>query len=266
MQDYSKELYEQLNELEELLAASEKNIRKFTRMPQGRMIVKGSHGYPQYYFQDSQTAQVRYMHSSEKKLITQLAQLDYERKLTTLLKRLTKNLGQFLSTYDVNSIQALYNNLCLARRSIVTPIFPNDEAFIEAWLEEHPGEQNPYPELGKYLTERGEFVRSKSEKIIADELYKANIPYQYESALELNGYNTIYPDFVVLNVKRRKTLYWEHFGLLDDLDYAQKGFRKIELYEKNGLYLGTDLILSTESSDESLNIYGIQEKIKLYLS
>lgn len=266
MQDFSKQLYEQLNELEELLSMSEKAMRKLTRLPQGRMFVKGSHGYPQYYFQDAKTAQIRYLHSSENKLITQLAQLDYERKLTSLLKKQKSILSHFLSTYDVNSIHALYDNLCLARKSIVTPVLLSDDAYVKSWLEEHPGNQNPYPEPGKYLTERGESVRSKSEKIIADELYKADIPYQYEPALELNGYNTIYPDFVVLNVKRRKTIYWEHFGLLDDMDYAQKGLRKIELYEKNGLFLGTDLILSMESTDETLDIRKIQEKIELYLS
>ncbi len=266
MQDYSKQLYEQLNELEELLSTSEKNTRKLTRLPQGQMYVKGSHGYPQYYFRDAQTAQIRYLHSSENKLITQLAQLDYERKLTSLLKNQKKILGQFLAKYDVTSIQALYDNLCPARKTIVTPIILSDEAYVKSWLEECPGEQNPYPELGKYLTERGESVRSKSEKIIADELYKAKIPYQYEPALDLNGYKTIYPDFIVLNVRKRKTMYWEHLGLLDDMDYAQKSFRKIDLYEKNGLFLGTDLILSMESLDETLDIRIIQEKIKLYLS
>ncbi|MEE3440399.1 MAG: hypothetical protein VZR07_10670, partial [Ruminococcus sp.] len=51
-----------------------------------------------------------------------------------------------------------------------------------------------------FETQRGEIVRSKSEVIIADALYYANIPYHYEKPIKV-GDRVIYPDFTVLNVK-----------------------------------------------------------------
>ena len=36
-------------------------------------------------------------------------------------------------------------------------------------------------------SDRGERVRSKSEKILADYLYHHNIPYKYEKPLQLSG-------------------------------------------------------------------------------
>lgn len=118
--------------------------------------------------------------------------------------------------------------------------------------------------MQNYYTSRGGFVRSKSEKIIADALEKYNIPYQYEPVLEL-GYNTVYPDFVVLNVRTRKTIYWEHLGIVSDMEYATKNFIKIQNYEKNGYLLGKDLIITMESSDIPMNIKLVEQKIKEFL-
>ena len=44
------------------------------------------------------------------------------------------------------------------------------------------------------LTEKGESVKSKSEKIIADKLNMMNIPYCYEVPLYLKGYGYVKPD------------------------------------------------------------------------
>lgn len=266
MEDYSKPLFEQLKELEDLIAKLERDIKKHGKIPDGKMYVKGSHGYPQYYFQDNQTFEKHYLHSSDGKLIAKLAQYDYDQKALDHIKKMKAQLYRFLLSYDVNSIPAIYDKLCPGRKSLVTPVLPSDAEYIQNWLEEHPGGQNPYPEPGKYLTERGEIVRSKSEKILADLFHQANILYQYEPSRELRGYQIIYPDFILLNVKKRKTMYWEHFGLLDDVDYAQKALKKLGLYEKNGFLLGKDLIISTESTEGSLDIQEIKNKIDLFLS
>jgi len=266
MQDYSKALQEQLQEIDSLLLVAEKNMKKTNLLPQGHMYVKTSHGYPQYYFQDAHSSERRYLHSSEHKLIKQLAQAEYDKRMLALLKKLRSSLRHFLSTYDIHSIKNLYEKLCTGRKTLVTPILPSDDMFTEQWLEEHPGNKNPFPETGSYLTERGETVRSKSEKILADLFHAMDIPYQYEPMLELQGYITVYPDFVLLNVKNRKTYYWEHFGLIDDPEYAQKAFRKLEMYETNGLFVGENLITSMESTDHPLNIKTVKKKISQYFN
>ena len=55
-----------------------------------------------------------------------------------------------------------------------------------------------------------------------------NIPYKYESKLTIAQNKIMYPDFTCLNVKKRKTIYWEHLGLLDNYDYSTKNFAKID--------------------------------------
>ena len=69
------------------------------------------------------------------------------------------------------------------------------------------------------MTLRGERVRSKSEAMIADTLYRLKIPYKYECPLTIRrktgtsrNTKTIYPDFTCLNVRLRQEFVWEHFN------------------------------------------------------
>ena len=96
-------------------------------------------------------------------------------------------------------------------------------------------------------------------------LAKEDVPYRYEYPLYLEGADTIYPDFMVLNVRLRKELYWEHFGIMDDAEYAEKAVRKIAKYYMNGFYPGENLILTYETRATPLNVLQIKEIIKHYL-
>ena len=145
---------------------------------------------------------------------------------------------------------------------MVNPIVESEESFVKNWLKEHIGEMNPFPEETVYLTNKGEKVRSKSEKILADMFYKLNIPYVYEARLELKNLKIIYPDFTLLRMVDRKTVYWEHFGLADDGEYASKALKKCAVYESEGFVLGRDFLFSVESRSTPLNIRALEKKIK----
>ena len=56
-----------------------------------------------------------------------------------------------------------------------------------------------------------------------------DIPYRYEAPLFLEG-NIVYPDFTILRPADNKLIYWEHMGMLDDFDYAQKASMKLMQY------------------------------------
>ena len=115
------------------------------------------------------------------------------------------------------------------------------------------------------LSEKGERVRSKSEKILADYFYRHGIEYKYECPLYLNGIGIIYPDFTFLSQKTGKEMYWEHNGKVDDPAYARKMVRKIQEYEKNGIFAGENLILTYETEQTILNTSKIEKLVKRYL-
>ncbi|NPV48670.1 MAG: AAA family ATPase [Armatimonadetes bacterium] len=79
------------------------------------------------------------------------------------------------------------------------------------------------------LTSRNEFVRSKSELIIAEQLTAAGIDYVYERPLTIDG-TTRYPDFTIEDAETGTTFYWEHCGMLLDPEYRGRWERKREWY------------------------------------
>ena len=115
------------------------------------------------------------------------------------------------------------------------------------------------------LTEKGERVRSKSEKILADYFYRKNILYKYEKPLHLKGYGTVYPDFTFLSRKTYREIYWEHEGMMDKQDYARAAVRKIESYQINHIYPGERLIITFETEQNILNSKIIENLIEKYL-
>ena len=90
------------------------------------------------------------------------------------------------------------------RQLLVTPIEPTWNQLLMKWYEEEYQGKEFKEGIPVILTEKGERVRSKSEKIIADYLYRKNILYKYEKPLYLNGYGIVYPDFYITFQKNRK--------------------------------------------------------------
>ncbi|WP_189281418.1 hypothetical protein [Agathobacter ruminis] len=197
--------------------------------------------------------------------VREILQADYDNQICDVLEKESLLIRQFLNQYNPDMVKMTYENLSEARKEMIHPIVCPDEEFIQMWLKNHEGQKNDYPEKTSYLTARGETVRSKSEKILADLFHKYQIPYSYESKLCLSNGAVIYPDFVLLNIRTRKTIVWEHFGMVQNPDYAQRTFHKLDMYEKNGFELGKNLIFTLESNDILLDVAAIEVKIKRYL-
>lgn len=75
---------------------------------------------------------------------------------------------------------------------------------------------------------------------------------------------TIRPDFTVMNIRTGEVYLYEHFGMMDDIDYVDKNVKKLELYEKNGYLLGNNLVITHETSESPLNIGIVESYINLY--
>ena len=117
-----------------------------------------------------------------------------------------------------------------------------------------------YEEKLIHRTIRGEFVRSKSEVIIANVLHNHNLRYYYEPELVLEG--KIYrPDFKIEDADTGDVWYWEHCGMMDNPKYKKRWENKKAFYKKNGIEEGKNLIV-TYDEDGSLDSYKLDEIIK----
>ena len=209
-----------------------------------------------------------YISKSNLDMAQRLAQQTYERQVGKLVEKRIPQLQALLRDFEDDELEKLYTSLHPARRALVKPVEPVAESWEERvarWMAQ------PYTGLGfregerSYLTNNGEKVRSKSEKILADLFLSWHIPYKYECPLFLDDYRAFYPDFTFLDPVTGQEIYWEHFGLMDDPSYAQKCFLKINAYGRHDIILYDRLLASFETADCSLDDriinYWIQKRL-----
>lgn len=190
--------------------------------------------------------------------VRQIAQREYYEKLISAIKEVLIYLRSVDKAYDKCALEKCFQDLCKGRKKLVNPVMEPLDAKIQKFMEEEyePGVFGE-DDRTEFYTILGERVRSKSEKIIADELYRYNIPYRYEMPLELEDWGKTVirrPDFTVISRSSGKKYIYEHFGMMDDPDYVERNMRKLDLYEKNGYILGKNLIVTHETSRSPLNV------------
>lgn len=207
----------------------------------------------------------RYISKEQIQIVENLAKYEYAKKLADEIESQQRIIDKALEKISYEKVADIYANLPPGKKALVNPYILTDEDYISNWKSIHytpKGFAEGTPEI---YSERGERVRSKSEKIIADKLYRLNIPYRYEAPLFLEGLGTIHPDFTVLDIKNRKNIYWEHLGMMDKPEYAEQAVVRINQYERNGYIQGQELILTYETSKCPLDIRSIEKIIERLL-
>ena len=265
-----------LADLQKILTAKKKSYEK---APQGRIRISQNGGHPEYYLVTERgSLRGKYLPHSQETLARQLAQKDYDARLIKLLQNEITALQIYLKQTDQGrAISELYNSLCPARRSLITPVTLTDEQYAASWQEVSWTGRPFSPDAPLLYTASGERVRSKSEVIIADTLFRHNIPYRYEFPITLKRINsddirrdfgnsvTLYPDFLCLNTRTRTEFYWEHFGLMDNPDYLDRTLAKLKDFADIGLFPGKNLLFTMESATCPLSTRNIENLITEFL-
>ena len=270
------QIEKRLVELQNLLFTKKKSYEK---APQGRIRISQNGGHPEYYLVTERgSLRGKYLPHSQKTLARQLAQKDYDARLIKLLQKEISALQNYMKqTSNGRAIPELYDSLCPARRSLITPAILTNEQYAARW-QDVSWTGRPFESDAPYIcTARGERVRSKSEVIIADTLFRHNIPYRYEFPITLKRINpddirrdfgssiTLYPDFLCLNTRTRTEFYWEHFGLMDSTEYSNNAAGKLRLYTENGILAGRNLIITMETQTEPPSIKALEKLIEEFL-
>ena len=258
--DEIKARYELVSKMEKL---AEEKLKSF---PEGRIKIKHS-GNHVYYYQASENANSfeKYIPENNKKLIDDLIQKGYIKKVLSTAKTEKLFLNKIIEGYPKKIPEDIYEQLCDDRKNIVKPIILTDEQFIQRWQESRYTPKAISSDTPVFITMNGEHVRSKSEMIIADRLLANGIPYKYECPLVLRKENktiTIHPDFSMLRLSDRKTVYYEHCGKMDDPEYTENNVvKRINDYSQAGIVLGDTLFLTFESSTTPLDVRVLDELI-----
>lgn len=148
-------------------------------------------------------------------------------------------------------------------RKLFAASFEPQKEDLKEWMNATYEKNTKYPEQLIYKTISGNYVRSKSETLIDMFLSTNKIPFRYECALQLNSI-TLYPDFTIRHPKTGETMYWEHFGLMDDPNYSKNALTKLQLYISNGIIPTKQLITTYETKDHPLDSESVAQIIKTY--
>ncbi len=257
------------NKQNQLLDIIKQTKNSLKNVPPGRLSIHKHGEAPQYYHyinDDKKGAYKRqYIKKSNIALAKALAQKDYDKKLLHTAEKQLSQITSFLNNYDESSLSDVYGHLSISRKTLVDPLIPDDAEYVRRWESLPPSPFFLEDSTIEIYTEKGERVRSKSEKILADQFYKLHIPYRYESVLSLNNSQTFRPDFLLLNVRTREEYYWEHVGMMDNSGYVENFVRKISVYINNGIIPGKNLILTFETSKYPLNMKTVESLIREYL-
>lgn len=228
-------------------------------------IINSSNRKPQFYHRKpNDKTSGTYIKAKDMYLAKELAQKNYNQKLIQSIDKELVAIDSYMDLLPQVFFEKVYNNLSDERKKLVKPLYESDDEFIKNW-ESVKYDRLKIEDTG-FFTDKNEMVRSKSEIIIANTLYRLGIPYRYEYPLRFMDGRIIYPDFTLLDVKQRKEVIFEHFGMMDDPIYAEKTMKKISNYESNGYYMGNNFLCTFESKNVPLNNNLLIKKLKHYIN
>ena len=249
-----------------LLRLRKEKGEALTNAPQGFLRICTNKNNVQYYHRTNpKDFDGKYIGKKDSYLAKQLAQKAYDEKIIRSAEKEIKAIENYFSNCPVIEVEHVYEKMHDVRKKLIEAIVQTDEEYIASWeAVQYTGKafEEDFPE---FYTAKGERVRSKTEVIIADLLYREGIPYRYEYPIEIEEWGRVYPDFTVLHVRERKELYWEHLGMMDDASYVENAIQKINVYLQNGICSKDNLIITYETKKNPLNQKTIKSMIEHYL-
>ena len=174
---------------------------------EGTLKVSNRGTYYNYYIRKKGEKTGKYIKKSNMKLVRNLAQDKYNTLFVKEAEKELKTIHSFLNGYSDN-ISNICSDFGLELKNSIDVADMSDEEYAEYWLSIPYYTKGIADGIPEHITVNGEHVRSKSEEMIANTLYRLKIPYKYECPVRMFNGEIRYPDFTILDVKRRKVFYY----------------------------------------------------------
>ena len=243
---------EEIRKCETIIRGAEQSLKK---APEGRLRIATGHNRSQCYHVTEKTSTSGvYLGKDDEKLIAALAQKQYDESVLKKARERLNTLLRIKAAWKGEDLGDIYRDLHKARQPYVKPIALPDDMYLKQWTERPCSKSDYRPEELVHRTNGGEYVRSKSEALIANRLRERGIPYKYECRLVLPDSTWEWPDFTILNVRRQEELYYEHLGRLDESRYVNRNLKKIKDYQRNDIILGERLFVTFETEMRPFDI------------
>lgn len=223
---------------------------------EGTLEVREKGGRVEYYLaymNEGGKRRKRYLKVSEFEMARKVAQYSYNKKVLGIARRRVVQFERICRDFAVDELERVYEDLPNLRKELVVPALPSWSTIYRDWsLKGYKENGLPLSDYS-FVTKKGDRVRSKSEKILADKFFDLGIPYKYECPLHISNDYWIYPDFTFLHPVTCEEIYWEHFGMMDDSQYILRAIKKLEVYQRKRIFVGRGLLVTLETSSHPLN-------------
>lgn len=251
-------------ELEEQVALRTREQKVLSRIPEGFLKLRRRDNKNSFYWNHKVDGKRREVNITDNDDMTH--RLLQKRIYTEAGRRAETNiqaLRELKKVYTADSIKDIIKELPDSYKTVYDAHMENQ---LWSWKDE-TYERCPFdPERHIHETVCGIMVRSKSEVIIANALTSYGIPFHYEERLYLKdgSQRYWYPDFT-FQVPLIGKKYWEHLGMLDKKSYCEHNAEKLYNYQKSGLMIGQNLIITQDNYLGSCNSSFIDEVIRTEL-
>lgn len=236
--------------------------KQLTMLPEGRIFCTRNGNKYKWYHSDGKTQ--TYIPRKDRQYAEALAVRKYLSSRLEELSQEKKAIDFYLRHHQRSPRQTERMLTEMPEyQELLSPYFKPLSQELQEWVSSPYDHDVGFSENLIFKTSSGNMVRSKSEAMIDMILHINRIPFRYECALKL-GTNVIYPDFTIRHPKTGEFFYWEHFGLMDNLDYRQKTGAKLRLYISNGIIPSIQLITTYETADKPLCTEKIENIVREY--
>lgn len=238
------------------------------KYPEGCLVIKEERGFERLYLQHKEGKRLTYLARERSEDVSLYAQKRYDNQLLKKARAEKLQIEKCLKVLEPDAdIEKVYDSMPEALKPYITANEKTDLGYAQRWQKEKVAQARRLKEGEGFSTMRGDVVRSKSEVIIADRLFKAGIPYRYEVIfpMKFEDLTYVYPDFQILKTSTKEVFFWEHLGMMDDPKYANGQIKKISGYARSGYTLGKSLILTFESKERPLDTFCVDGLIETFL-
>ena len=257
----SKKLEEEIRKLEGLIKEA----------PEGRIVSRKSKNleagfkYTHIFEKPEGIINEKYLGKKDLQKAKQLANRMFAEKKLLDLKKEKTLIDKMITfrTCDSNAERFLksHRNLHQLLGSVSSPV----EQELLDWKKSDYIRNKKYPEGLIYTTVVPELtVRSKAEADIVSRLEFFGVPYHYEELVLIN--NAYYAiDFTCRHIQTGMIWYWDHRGMMDNPDYIRKTISCESAYLNAGIIQGINLIVTTETKNNPLDLQWVDELIQYFL-
>ena len=246
------------DEREHLFNIRKRAVAMLAKVPEGALIIHGTADRKTFYARvkdiSSGKPVEKYLKRDGAEILPYIRKYCSERVIRIADKGLDI-LSERPYDYDDCALQNEYRRFESLFGKLTPKQFITKDTIIKRW-QEGPYEKStrPIPEDRRYVTDRGETVRSKNEALCANCLARLGIPYHYEEILRFKDGTQAAPDFTIFSPKDSEIYIIEVMGMMSDSKYLEDNSKKIEKYARNGYIPGDNLLLFFEFADMGLDL------------